>query len=255
VSSSLSVVRGVAVRNLRGLKAAPPKMLPPLLVPLFFFASFKGALSGIENTKGFDYYSFTAFEFVVILYMVAMFTGVFASIDVSIDFESGVARRLMAAAPRRIAIIGGYLVVSIGRCIFGLILVSGVVVITGIDIRGGPLDLLALASLAILLNIATTLFGAGVALRFREIAAGSLVNIPVFVVIFLTPLFTPRDQLADWLQPIAKYNPLTPIIEAGRGFLANDPSGVGIAYASAFGLVIFFGIFAIRGMRKAEQAK
>lgn len=252
-SNSLSVAGGVALRNFRGLLKVPAKVIPPLMVPLFFFAAFKGALSGIGDVPGFDYYSFTAFEFVIVFYMGAMFTGVFTSIDVSIDFESGMGRRLMAAAPQRMSIIAGYLIVSVGRCFLALAVVTAVVLVTGLEIRGGPLDIAGLVGLAVLLNIATTLYGAGIALRFRDISAGSLVNIPVFMVLFLTPIFTPRDQLASWLQPIAGLNPLTPPIEAGRGLLANEPVHVGLAFACAFGLVLAFGLFAYFGMRDAEK--
>jgi ABC-2 type transport system permease protein len=253
IGRSLSVAGGVARRNLRGLAKTPPKALAPLLVPLFFFASFKGALAGIGDTPGFDYYDFTAFEFVIIFYMAAMLAGVFTAIDISIDFESGLGRRLMAAAPQRMAILAGYLIVSLCRCVLALVLVSGVVLVTGLDIRGGAPDIAALVALALLLNVATTLYGAGVSLRFRDVSAGSLVNIPVFMVLFLTPLFTPRDQLADWLQPIAGANPITPPIEAGRGFLANDPVHVALAFACAGGLVIVFAVWAFLGMRDAEK--
>ena len=87
-----------------------------MLVPLFFFAAFKGALSGIGETKGFGYYDFTAFQFVFILFMASMFAGVFTAFDIASDFESGMGRRLMAAAPKRMYIIVGYLIVSVGRC-------------------------------------------------------------------------------------------------------------------------------------------
>ena len=47
-------------------------------------------------------------------------------------------------------------------------------------------------------------------------------------------------------------NPLTPAMEAGRGFLADDPVSVGLAFLVAGGLIIAFGVWAVLGMRKAE---
>ena len=73
------------------------------------------------------------------------------------------------------------------------------------------------------------------------------------MVMFLAPVFTPRDQLSDWLEAAASVNPLTAMIEAGRGFLANDPVSVGISFAAGLGLVIVFAAWAVSGMRKAEQ--
>jgi ABC-2 type transport system permease protein len=66
-------------------------------------------------------------------------------------------------------------------------------------------------------------------------------------------VFVPRDQLDGWLGTIADHNPLTPAMEAGRGFLADDPASVGLAFAISGGLVVLFALFAARGMVKAAK--
>jgi ABC-2 type transport system permease protein len=251
---SLAVARGVAQFNLRNLRHNWPKAIPPMLVPLFFFTAFKGALSGIGETPGFGYYDFTAFEFVFILFMAAMFVGIFASFDIATDFESGMGRRLMAATPKRMSIVAGYMVVAVARCAIALVVVFGVVLATGMPVKGGPLDIAGLVALALLLNLATTLYGTGIALRFQSMTAGTIVLIPAFMVLFLTPVFTPRDQLSTaWVKTLAGLNPLTALMEAGRGFVANKPVSVGLAFGAAAGLVVVFAVWAVLGMRKAEK--
>jgi ABC-2 type transport system permease protein len=197
---TMSVIWGVAALNFKSLLKAPPKMLPPLLVPLFFFAAFKGALSGVGESPGFGYYDFTAFEFVLILYMAAMFVGAFTSLDIVAAYDGGLGRRLMAGAPQRLAIIAGFLIVNVGRALFGMALVWGVVLLTGLEVRGGALDIAALMAIALLLNIATFLYGAGVALRLQNAGAGTLVLIPLLISTFLTPIFTPREQLTGLVE-------------------------------------------------------
>ena len=113
--------------------------------------------------------------------MASMFAGVFTAFDIASDFESGMGRRLMAAAPQRMAIIVGYLIVAARSCLIAIAVVWGVVLATGMPVRGGPLDIAGLVALAVLLNLATTLYGAGIALRFQSVAAGTLVLIPVFM--------------------------------------------------------------------------
>jgi ABC-2 type transport system permease protein len=253
MNRDLSVARGVFTRSLKGLVKVPPKTLGPLLAPLFFFAAFSGALSGIENTRGFDYYSYTAFVYVFILFMSAMFVGIFTSFDVAGDYETGIGRRLMSAAPHRLSIIAGYLAVGVLRTFFTLLVVTGVVVATGMDIKGSPLDFVALIGLALLLNLATTLYGTGLALRLQTRQAGTLVLIPVFMAIFLTPVFTPRDDLSGWVKTAAGLNPITYAMEAGRSLLAGEPEKVALGFACAVGLVVVFFVFAGLGMRKAEQ--
>ena len=165
---SVSVAKGVTILGLRGLLSDPVKIFPPILVPLFFFAAFKGSMSGIGNTKGFDYYDYTAFQLVFILFMASMFAGVFSAFDIASDFESGLGTRIMAASPRRPAMIVGYLIVALGRCLLAVGVVWVVALIIDMPIRGGALDIAGLVGLCLLLNVATALYGAGISFRFQS---------------------------------------------------------------------------------------
>ncbi len=250
---SWSVMKGVAKRHVTSLLKTPPQALPPLLIPLFFFAAFVGALGGIGDTKGFDYYSYTAFEFVFVLYMATLFVGVFTTFDIASDYEMGVGTRLMAGAPRRVAIIGGYLIPSLGRALIFSAVVWGVAVATGLDVRGNAVDVAGLMGLALLLNLVAMLFGTGIALRIQSAQASPLILLPVFILLFLAPVYTARDKLSGWLHTAASINPLTPVLESGRGFLAGDPFHVALAFGCAAGLVVVMALFAITGMKKAEK--
>ncbi len=250
---SLSVTRGVALQCTRKLLKNPFKALPPMLLPLFVFAAFSGALSAVGQTRGFGYYDFTAFLFVFIVYMAAMFVGVFTAFDIATDYASGLGARFMIAAPRRAAIITGYVIVALGRAIVALAVVWAIALATGMPVRGDAPEIAGIVVLALLLNVAATLYGAGIALRFQSTASSVLILIPVFMLLFLTPVFAPRDRLGSWLETAAGFNPLTPPLEAGRGFLADDPVSVALAFAVAVGLVIVFWIWAVRGMHRAEQ--
>jgi ABC-2 type transport system permease protein len=244
---------GVARRNVQRLIKMPPLALPPLLIPLFFFAAFVGALGGIGDTKDFGYYSYMAFEFVFVLYMLTAFVGVFTAFDLAADYEMGIGNRLMLGAPRRMAIVAGYLMPSVGRAFLFSGIVWLIAIVTGLEVKGNALDIAGLMALALLLNLVAMLFGAGVALRIKSTQASPLILLPVFVVLFLAPVYTVRDKLSGWLHTAANINPLTPILEAGRGFLAGDPFHTGLAFACAAGLVLAMLLFAVTGMRRAEK--
>lgn len=227
--------------------------LAQMAIPLFFFTAFIGALSAVGSTHGFGYYSFTAFVFVFVLFEGAVFAGVFAAVEIAADYGSGMGDRLMLSAPRRTAIIAGYLAVGLARAAFWLVVAWGIALAIGMPVRGDVLEITGLVVLALLLNLATTLWGAGVALRFKTVESGVLIMIPTFMLMFLSPVFVPRERLSGWLSDAAGANPFTPPLEAGRSLIAGDPARVGVGFASACGLVIFFSIWAVRGMRKAEQ--
>ena len=70
--------------------------------------------------------------------------------------------------------------------------------------------------LVALVNLTATLFAAGVALRARTIQAGPAMQMPVFIILFLAPVYVPLDLLSGWVHAVAKLNPFTAMIEGGR---------------------------------------
>jgi len=250
---SISISQGLAARIIRKLVRQPFFAFRPLLMPLLFFIAFTGALSAFTNTKGFTYYQYTAFEFVVILYIASVMAAIFTGFDMAGDFESGLGRRLMLGAPRRMAIVGGYLVVAFVRAVIAIVVVSIVGVVLGLNVHGSPLEFAGIVVFALILNVAVMLYGAGIALRFQSTASGTLIFIPSYIALFLTPVFVPRALLSGWLKAVAGVNPLTPIIECGRGLMAGSPTKVALACGCAAGLLLVMLLFAVTGMRKAER--
>jgi ABC-2 type transport system permease protein len=108
--------------------------------------------------------------------------------------------------------------------------------------------------LAAIINVAGVLFAAGVALRFRSLQATPLMQVPVFLFLFLAPVYVPRELLTGWVEAVSGFDPATHVMEAGRELLAGQPADVLGALAIAVGLVVVLGVFAITGMRTAEAA-
>jgi ABC-2 type transport system permease protein len=108
--------------------------------------------------------------------------------------------------------------------------------------------------LALILNLAAVLWSAGVAMRFRTMQAGPVMQLPVFLVLFFAPVYVPLSLLSGWIHGVATVNPLTRVLEAVRGLLAGEPTQVGLAFGTALLLVIAFSLWAFRGLRSAERA-
>jgi ABC-2 type transport system permease protein len=121
-------------------------------------------------------------------------------------------------------------------------------------VGGNGVDLFGLYALALLLNIAALLWAAGVAMRFRTMQAGPVMQFPVFLVLFFAPVYVPLTLLSGWIHAIATVNPVTRVVEAGRGLLAGSPTEVAVAFGAAVALVLAFSIWAFRGLRSAEAA-
>ena len=255
MSRFVDVALAVAWRTLHNAFTRPSILLPSIAFPLFFFTAFAGGLSRLSEAPGFDYApGYTAFQFVYVLLQSAAFGGVFTGFSIARDFESGFARRLMLASPRRGGIVAGYALAALGRWLVTGAVIFTVALAVGMDVRGSGVDLFGLLALALLVNTAALLWAAGVAMRFRTMQAGPAMQIPVFYILFLAPVYVPIDLVQGWIQAVARVNPTTWLLQAARGFVAGEPTHVALAFGAALALASAFAVWARRGLRSAERA-
>jgi ABC-2 type transport system permease protein len=249
------VTAAVSWRSIHRVLTQPQLLLPSLIFPLFFFVAFAGGLSNLGNAPGFDFPSgYTAFQFVFVLLQAAAFGGVFTGFGIAGDFQSGFSRRLFLAAPNRLGIVAGYSIAAAVRAVAVGVLLFGVALATGMQVHGNGVDLFGLIVLALLVNFTATLWSAGVAMRLRTIQAGPLIQIPVFLVLFLAPVYVPLDLLSGWIEAVARVNPVTALIEGGRDLISGSHVHVWLVYGAVLALILVFSVWAVRGLRRAEAA-
>jgi ABC-type multidrug transport system permease subunit len=252
---AVNVARGVAWRQMHNFFTNPSFLLPSLMFPLFFFTAFVGGLSRIREVPGFDFPSgYTAFQFVFVLLQSAAFAGVFTGFGIARDFDTGFMRRLMLAAPNRTGIVLGYTLAAFVRWITVIVIVTVVALLAKMQIGGDGVDLFGLYTLGLLLNLAGTLWATGVAMRLRTQQAAPVMQMPVFLVLFFAPVYVPLDLLQGWIHGIATVNPITALLEAGRGLISGRPERTVAAFAIVCALIAGFVLWAIRGLRHAEAA-
>lgn len=249
------MARVVAWRNLHNFFTNPALVVPAVLFPLFFFTAFAGGLSGISKTPGFDFPDgYTAFQFVFVLLQASAFGGVFTGFSIARDFESGFGRRMMLAATNRLGILGGYALAGIGRTVFIWVLLTGIALLVGMQVGGSVPELVGLYTLAAIANIMAVMWAAGIALRMRSIQAGPLMQTPVFLILFLAPVYVPLDLLHGWVKSVAGVNPITALLEAGREFISGGDPKTLLAFGVGVVLIVVFTAWSVTGMRRAEAA-
>jgi ABC-2 type transport system permease protein len=250
-----TVARAVAWRSIHNFLTNPAFLMPALLFPLFFFVSFAGGLSAIANVPGFDFPSgYTAFQFVFVLLQSAAFGGVFTGFGIARDFEVGFAQRYLLAASNRNGIVAGYAVAALVRALITWTMLTVIAVIAGMEVGGSAGQIAGLYCLAVLTNLAATMWATGVAMRVRSIQGGPLMQFPVFLILFLAPVYVPLSLLSGWIHAVASINPVTALLEAGRGFISGEPVVVALAFAIAVTLPVLFALWARGGLRRAEAA-
>jgi len=248
------VAGGVAYRGLKKIATNPQLLLPSLIFPLFFFVAFAGGLSSVGDVPGFDFPSgYTAFQFVFVLLQASAFGGVFTGFGIASDFENGFSRRLFLAAPSRLGVLAGYTIAAMIRAVAVGVLLFVVAIATGMQVDGNGVDLFALIVLALLVNFTAAMWAAGVAMRLRTIQAGPAMQMPVFIILFLAPVYVPLSLLSGWVEAVAHLNPFTALIDGGRDLISGSDVQYGLVFGVAFALGAVFLAWAVRGVRSAER--
>ncbi len=215
-----TVALAVAWRSSYKYFTNPAMIIPGLLFPMFFFAAFAGGLSRVDQVPGFAFGSgYTAFVYGFVLLQASAFGGVFTGFGIARDFESGFARRMMLAAPARGGIVAGYALAGIARALLTVVVITAVAFATGMHVGGGGIDLVGLYALALLVNLCAVMFACGVAMRLRTMQAGPAMQVPVFLLLFLAPVWLPLDLLTGWVKAAASANPVTLFLGTGRSLI------------------------------------
>ena len=205
----LYVTRGVAWRSIHNTIVNPAILVPSIIFPLFFLVAFAGGLSRISDLPNFHYKpGYTSFQFVFVFLQSAAFGGVFTGFAVARDFQSGFARRLLLGAPRRSGIIAGYVVGALGRWLITGTIVTIAALIAGMHVDGnGERTVSACSASASGMNFTAALWAIGIAMFLRTEQAGPLIQMPVFVALFLAPVYVPLTLLTGWVHAVSQREP------------------------------------------------
>jgi ABC-2 type transport system permease protein len=246
---ALSVSRGLAWRSLILVRRMPSVFLPSLIMPLFILVATAGAFRGISLLPQFAGASYLAFTIPLATVMGAGFAGINAGMTLARDIEGGFVDRLVASPAPRITLILGPLIAAAARSLFTttVVLIAGLIGGVGLP---GVLGTAAIYLLAIGFSAATACWAMGVAFRARTIQAAPLMQVVVFMSVFTSVAYAPREVLTGWLHQAANINPVTYLIEASRAAELQTLGWAELwpAILAATGLVAALGAWALVGL-------
>ena len=250
--SSIAVAWGIAQRSLMLIPRYPSTFIPSLVMPVFFVVAFAGAFAGLTNLQGFPAEQMIDWILPMSTLQGCAFAGITTGIAVARDFENGFFDRfIMSPAPRG-AIVAGPLLASTLRAVLPLALLSIVGVLAGVNFKAGVATLIPLAVAGLGVALIAGEWAVGLALRARSQQAAPLMQMALFLAFFLSTAQMPLHLLTGWVHAIARFNPMTNVLELARqGFLGD------IAWASSWpglvslaGMALVLGLFAYRGIHR-----
>ncbi len=189
----------------------------PVLLMLLFVYLFGGAI----DTGG-DYVTYVVPG--VILLCVG-FASAQTAISVAQDMHTGIIDRFRSLDIHGAAVLAGHVTASVLRNLIATVMVVGVALLIGFRPHTDAGGALASAGILLAFMLAVSWLAAAVGLLAgsAESAAGF-----TFFVSFLpypSSAFVPIETMPSGLQPIARNQPVTPVVESLRALLLGQPVG------------------------------
>lgn len=248
-------------RSLAGAVRQLPLMLPSIIFPLFFVAintsSFEKSLpllkaSGYPNLK-----NFLTFTLAATVVQGVLFGCVQGATDLATDIEQGFFERLMAAPASRGAILvsrlaGSVIIGMVQGAVFTLLLLP-----FGARIEGGIPAFIVLLLSSGLLALAFGGLLSAMALKTGSAEAVQSSFPVVFILLFASSAFFPRETMQGLFRKFAGINPISHVVEALRDLIINGWSSSAAVTALAIPTVMSVLTFAlaVRSMQKRVNAK
>jgi ABC-2 type transport system permease protein len=249
-------VRVLVRRNLVAIVRLPSVVVPSLVFPLFGTIAF-ASVYGAAIRQYFPQFPTMNWYVPLNVLQGAAFGSVFLAFGTIRDFQTGFFDRLLVAPSPRRALLAGSLTTAVVRALLPFVVVVAIGFLGGMSTPGGlaaTLGMLLVTSFCIaLLGVC---WGVGLAYRFKSMAAAPLMQVGVFVLVFLSESQVPERGLTGWLSHVARYNPATYLLRMGRqGFLGEvswDHTWPGLlAFAGLFAVVL---TFAATGLRSFDRS-
>ncbi len=251
MSAYLRIIWAIASRQVRRVVRRPQSLTPIFLVPTMFLVVTSGGAARAIDIPGFpEVESFFQFALAGAIVQATMLGGLMTGITLAMDVDNGFFDRMIVAPIPRSALVIGRVLGSAAIAIFQASLYLLLGVAFGAAIEGGVFAVLLILVLAALSS--ASFGGLAVALSLRANAQWVQGMFPlIFVIIFLSSAFFPRELLTGPARSVADYNPISYLAEGIRGPIIEGVSGsVELkAFAVGFGLAAFTALMAVFALR------
>jgi ABC-2 type transport system permease protein len=216
---------GLAVRSLRNIRRLPSTFLPAVLMPIFQAIAFAGTFFAITQIPGFPTDRSINWFMPLAVVLGSGFAGIGIGLAMVRDIETGFYDRIrMTPAPRSSLITGPWLS-ALARSLIVTSAVVAVGMLFGARLSGTIVGLLPLYVAGLGVATIGTGWALGLAFLFRDMRGAAIMQLTLFLVLFLTEAQAPIMVMDGWLETVARVNPFTYILRLARsGFLTDTPT-------------------------------
>jgi len=227
----------IAEMEVRKLRHDPTELITRAVQPALWLLIFGEVFTRVHiiPTGNLSYISFMAPG---ILAQSVLFIAIFYGIAVIWERDLGILHKfLVSPTPREALVLGKGLSAGV-RALSQVAIIFALAVLIGVGINWNPINLALVAIVAILASSLFSTFSLIIAslvkTRERFMGIGQILTMPLF---FASNAIYPLSMMPNWLQIVARFNPLTYAVDAMRGLMITGGTSI---YGVGFDMAVLF---------------
>lgn len=237
-------------RNLVILPRTPELLFFTLVQPVMFVVLFNYVFGGAISGSLPPGVSYAQFLIPGILVQTIVFGSAATSVGLAEDLSKGIVDRFRSLPITRSAVLVGRIVADTVRLTLVAIVMLAVGVVVGFRFEGGmgAGALMVVVAVAFGWSMSWILANIGMSVKDPE-TAQTAGFVWLFPLSFVSSVFTPVATMPDWLQPIARNNPVTLVANLLRGLAVGEVTA-GLFWPVVFWIVGLTAVFAPMAVRR-----
>lgn len=242
----MSVMLGRSMRHIfRSLDTIITVTIMPIAFMLLFVYVFGGAIE--TGTDNYVNYLLPG------ILLIAIASGVsYVAYRLFIDKQRGIFERFHSMPIARSTVLWGHVITSLVSNGISVLVIILVGLFMGFRSSAGIMSWLAVIGILTMFTLALTWVAVIAGLLAKSTDGAGAFAYPIIFLPFISSAFVPTETMSSVVRAFAENQPVTPIVEAIRNLLANQPVGndIWVAIAWCIAIIIVAYIFAMRIYKK-----
>ncbi|SKA44299.1 ABC-2 type transport system permease protein [Chitinophaga eiseniae] len=236
-------------RSMRHIFRSMDTIITVTIMPIALMLLFVYVLGGAIQSGADNYVNYLLPG--IMLIAVANSIG-YVSFRLFTDVQRGIFERFNSMPIARSAALWGHVLTSLVSNVISVSVIVLVALLMGFRSSAGVLSWLAVAGILAMFTLALTWVAAIAGLSAKSVDGASAIAYPIHFLPLISSAFVPTNTMPAGVRAFAENQPLTPMVNAIRALLSNQPVNgeIWVALAWCLGIMLVAYAFAMRVYNK-----
>jgi len=194
-------------------------LVQPIIFLILFTQVFGQVATGAVNQSGADI-SYETYLVPAICMQVALAAAATSGVGLVNDIENGMFEKVLVSPMNRTAVFLGKTAAEVLRISAQILIIIGLGVALGAEVATGVVGALGIVGVGILFSFWFVALSNTIAVITKDQESTIIgANLLQFPLLFISTAFLPLSVLPDWIQVVARYNPVTYGVDATRAIM------------------------------------